>query len=510
MEEVLPGRVPMKRVLLVVLPYGKSQEISTKHKLRSFVAHPYGVLSLATYLKKKTNAVIAVFDCNTHADFTTDLTNTLARFNPDFIGFSMMFDSSYCYVRPFVQTARDICPQSVIVMGGAAATASYETILNENPDLAAICYGEGELAFADLVSCGVPCHVSWATRGGYAPVRTYITDLDEVIDIDYSFIHPDDYPMQESFSPFSTPKKAHRQFFVVTSRGCPFNCSFCINSANPDKSMRYASVDGIISHVKRLISQYGMDVLTFYDDQILYNKKRAKELFRRLAPFNLRIECPNGVSVAFIDDELAGLMRAAGMDTVCLAIESGSERMLTDVIHKPLHVTQVKPVVDILRKYGFWIQGYFVNGIPGETDEDREITIRAIKEWGLDWACISNACPTRGSALQRECIEKGYIPKEMRIDDLDMNNYIIRAPGCEDLVRKSYLMNLDVNFINNHRMKTGDYETAMRAFMDVLARYPDHAVAYWCIARCADEMYLKKEAISPEWGEYMDALGVGK
>lgn len=498
----------MKKVLLVVLPYGGSRELATKHKLRSFVAHPYGVLSIATYLRRNTDAGVRVFDCNTHADFTSDLVHVLADFNPDVVGFSMMFDSSYCYVKPFLQMAREACPHAILVMGGAAATASYKVVLDENPVLDAVCYGEGELAFADLVTHGNLNHISWARFQAVVPTRTHITDLDEVIDIDYSFINPDDYPMQESFSPFATPKKTHRQFFVVTSRGCPFNCSFCINSANPDKSMRYASVDKIITHVEKLVDGYGMDVLTFYDDQILYNKKRAKELFRRLAKFNLRVECPNGVSVAFIDDELAGLMRTAGMDTVCLAIESGSERMLSEVIHKPLHVRQVKPVVDILRKHGFWVQGYFVNGVPGETDEDRAITTKAIKDWGLDWACISNACPTRGSVMQQECIEKGYIPREMRIDDLDMNNYIIKAPGCEDLVRKSYLMNLDVNFINNHRMKTGDYETAMRAFMDVLARYPDHAVAYWCIARCAEEMFFRKADLSPEWGEYITELDV--
>ena len=153
-------------------------------------------------------------------------------------------------------------------------------------------------------------------------------DLDEVIDIDYSFIKPDEYPMQESFSPFTLKKTFHKQFFVVTTRGCPFNCDFCCNSANPDKTMRYASVDKIIEHVGKLVDDYGMNILTFYDDQILFNKKRAKDLFRKLIPFNLRIECPNGLSVAFIDDELAGLMRKAGMDTVNLAIESGSPYVL--------------------------------------------------------------------------------------------------------------------------------------------------------------------------------------
>jgi anaerobic magnesium-protoporphyrin IX monomethyl ester cyclase len=490
----------MKKILFVVLPYNPDKELLTKHKLRSFVAHPYGVLSIATYLKRNTDAVIKVFDCN----IKDDLVDEIVRFNPDIIALSMMFDCSYRNVSPICKAIKDWNSNCIIVIGGAAATASYETVLKDNPEIDAVCYGEGELAFKSLLENGNFRHVSWATQKLNVAFRYPIQDLDEIIDIDYSFINPEDYPMQESFSPFAS-KKIQRQFFVVTSRGCPFNCSFCINSANQDKTMRYASVDKIIEHVQKLVDMYGMNVLTFYDDQILFNKKRAKELFRRLIPFNLRIECPNGLSVAFIDDELAGLMKKAGMDTVCLAIESGSPKML-DIIHKPLHINQVQPVIDILRKHDFWIQGYFVFGVPGETDEDRKLTRDAIINWGLDWACISNACPTRGSELFHICRENGYIPTEMKIDDLDMNRYMIITPDLtpEELTRKSYLINLDVNFVNNHRLKTGGYETAMKAFLDVIARYPDHAIAYAGVHMCSQELAKEKMVINPEWQEYMD------
>lgn len=500
----------MKRVLLVVLPYTPDEELKTKHKLRSFVAHPYGVLSIATYLKKNTGCAVHVFDCNLKPDFESYLEAELTEFVPDVVGISMMFDCSYWAVKAVTKLVKKKCKDTVLVIGGAAATASYEAILAENPGIDAVCYGEGELPFRNLVETGGLMFPSWATKGGNVPQRSKIANLDEVIDIDYSFINPEEYPMQEAFSPFAQKKPVSRQFFVVTSRGCKFDCQFCVNSANPDKSMRYASVEKVIAHVRKLVNQYGMNVLTFYDDQILFNKKRAKELFRHLAQFNLRIECPNGLSVAFIDDELAGLMRKAGMDTVCLAIESGSPHVMNDIINKPLHVEQVQPVVNILRKYGFWVTGYFVIGMPGETDADRELTRQAILDWGLDWASISNACPTRGSGLYRLCIEKGYIPKDMKIDDLDMNKFIISTPWCspEHLVKQSYLLNLSVNFVNNHRMKVGDYETAMQAFLDVLKRYPDHAFAYYYIARCATELFLRKVHGNKEWEHYSEYFGV--
>ena len=126
-----------------------------------------------------------------------------------------------------------------------------------------------------------------------------------------------------------------------------------MHSSDNDKSMRYASINKIIEHVKFLISEFNMNILTIYDDQLLFNKKRAKELFRELAQFNLRIECPNGLSVAYMDDELIKLMKNAGLDSVCLAIESGSPYVLNKIMHKPLNLKKVKPVVQSLRKYEF-------------------------------------------------------------------------------------------------------------------------------------------------------------
>ena len=491
-----------------MLPYAPDKELEAKHKLRSYVAHPYGVLSIATYLKKNTRAEVKIFDANIFGGWEKEFEQVFKSFCPDITAISMMFDHSYWAVPKVIDITRGSC----IVIGGAAATASYQTILDENPDIDAVCYGEGEIAFRQLITHGKKifndniCKTPWVGKNNIdiQPTPLKITDLNSVIDIDYTLINPDDYGMQPAFSPFSDSHRYGRQFFIVSSRGCKFSCSFCINSAHDDKTMRYASVDAVIDHVRYLVEHYNMTTLTFYDDQLLFNKKRAKELFLRLAEFNIRIECPNGLSPAFIDDELACLMRTAGMDTINLAIESGSARVLNDIINKPLHIEQVKPVVDILRKYGFWIQGYFVFGMPGETHEHRMETVKAIKDWGLDWSCISNACPTRGSILYKTCVENGYIPKDVGIYGLDMNKYIINGPtqSPEELVKESYLINLDVNFVNNHRMKHGDYTVAMRAFMDVIKRYPNHALAYKYLGECANKI-AKEKMKSPEWEEYI-------
>jgi radical SAM superfamily enzyme YgiQ (UPF0313 family) len=184
------------------------------------------------------------------------------------------------------------------------------------------------------------------------------------------------------------------------------------------------------------------------------------------------------------------------VDTVYLAIESGSPYVLNNLIHKPLKVEMVKPVVQILRKYGFWIHGYFVSGMPGEKDEHRDETVKFIKEVGLDWSGFSLAVPSRGSELFKLCIEKGYIKKDMEIDELDANKYIINTPEYtpEYVTRKTYLMNLDVNFVNNYRMKNGEYRIAADAFGDVIKRYPDHAFAHYYRSKALYALNEDREA----------------
>jgi len=506
-EEV--NSIVKRNILFIVPPYLLKHGDLKSSKLRSFKAFPYGLLSLATYLKTQAGdkVNIEILDCNfnNEEDFILVLKEKLKEFKPDIGGLSMMFDNSYNYLKDISSLIKEYKNDAIVVLGGSAATSSYADIMKEQKDIDSICFYEGEIPFLKMVNSEniiefLENDVSWVTRKslkeGRIPAKSSVENLDEVINIDYSFIDGSSYAMGEAFSPFAGKIESRRQFFLVTSRGCPFKCAFCMHSADKDKSMRYASINEIIKHVRSLVSKYDMDVLTIYDDQILLNKERAKQLFRELAQFNLRIECPNGLSVAFMDEELIKLMRRAGMDTVNLAIESGSPYVLNKIIHKPLKLEIVKPVVQILRKYDFWIHGFFVTGIPGEKDEDRDKTIKFIKEVGLDWSGFSLLMPTRGSELFKICIENGFIKKDTKIGELDYNKFIINTPEytSEYVIKKTYLMNLDMNFVNNYRMRNGEYRIAADAFRDVIKRYENHAFAYYYLSKALYALNEDREA----------------
>lgn len=521
------------RVMFIVPPYLLDvASMETTRKIRSFTAFPYGILSIVTYLKNMIgiNIDIEIVDMNIYENPIDILKERITIFSPEIIGFSLMFDNSYHQLKEISDIIKLLCNNVKIVVGGQVTNASYTDILEEISSIDAICYKEGEIPMYDLVisdnkQLTLETHKSWITRGSLI-LKQYpqesIVDLNKVVDIVYEYTDVEKYSMEESFSPFANKKDKRKQFFLVSSRGCPFKCSFCMNSKNEKHSMRYASIDKIMDHLHRLKDQYNMNGITIYDDQILFNQRRAKELFSKLATLDVRIECPNGVSVAYIDKELAILMKEAGMDSIYLAIESGSPFVLKRLMNKPLKVEQCFRVVEFLREENFWIQGFFVNGMPGESSKHRKETMKFIKKLGLDWSSFSLASPIRGTRLYDECINKGYISK-VNIGEYDMSIYNIKVPDIppEKVTKETYLMNLEANFVNNYRLGVGQPELAMSAFKYILDRHPKHAFAHYFYAKSIEQIYPTRDIIEkhieiarqikeevPVWSEYFDHFGI--
>ena len=217
----------------------------------------------------------------------------LESFQPDIVGMSMMFDQSYSYVDKLANLIKHKSPDIPVILGGASASTAWSEIVEEQKNIDAVCFSEGEVAILNLMNSDNYLQEfkkdPWMTyeklseKGkNYKPKSIVENNLNSVVDLDYSFVDVNRYSMKEAFSPFASYRDREdvKQFFLVTSRGCPFKCVFCAEPSLHGAAMRYADVDSIITHVKKLKNKYGMNVLTFYDDQLLLNVKRAKELLK--------------------------------------------------------------------------------------------------------------------------------------------------------------------------------------------------------------------------------------
>jgi len=476
---------------------------------------PYGVLSLAAYVQANAQYAVQVeiVDLNLEAyrlcknsgdlegGLKSLIKDRMLLLQPDIVGISALFNTCYNHLGLISDSVNDTDSNALMVIGGGLATNLSPEILTNFPHIDACCYGEGEIPLCELLDA-INAHQhlhsspSWITREslqeGRKPRHAFVQKLDKIPFFDYSLIDLNDY-MGRSLDK-SYAQKSLREISIHTSRGCPFSCVYCSNGTVHGKKVRYMSVRKVIDEVEKMVTSHGVEVLLIEDDHFLSNKDRAKEILTKLTGFNLKIEFPNGIAVYGIDEDVGKLLQKAGVTTISLAVESGSDFVLKNIIHKPLRVADIKPAVEILRKNGISVHAFIVIGLPGESEEHREETMQMIFDVGFDWVKFFLAAPIAGSKLYEICKENGYLINE------DFSQYVvtkanIRTPEIDpDYIEdRVYLMNLEANFVGNYMLRTGNYHRAFLHFENIANRYPNHAFAHYYLAKANESLGRSEE-----------------
>lgn len=491
---------------------------------------PYGALSIATYIKKysKNSINVKIVDFNvekyTFDQIENETINILKNFNPDIVGISALFSPTYQSIEYYCDIVKKYNSAIITIAGGACATNEYKDLLDETKPLDAICYSEGEIPFLNLVNADnlqniLENDVSFITRkvitNGRVPQPSFITNLDDIPFMDYSLIDINLYKQAMDNNTYKHEEKTGVKSVYLpihTTRGCPFNCVFCAAASVHGKSMRYMSYEYVLENIKNMIDQYGLTHLTIEDDQFLINKNRAKKILKGILDLKQKIHiCTLFVTASYIDDEIVTLLKDAGIKEIPIAMEHGSEYMLKKIIDKPFTVKHIKKAVETIKKHDMAVTCGLVIGLPGEREEDRNETVRLIKEMGVDWTTFSIATPFKGSRLYEICTENDYVTKE-DIKNADLRHAIIKTDDLdpEYITRKSYLMNLELNFVHNYRMRIGDYKTAVVWFENVINRYPLQAFAHYYLSKAYEGMNESKELIDKHMNTFKEIIESNK
>lgn len=509
------------RLLFVIPPYFNLADHLTGDLMAALPAFtlPYGVLSMAAYVQGKVGRKVKVdiLDLNVHAlriikkesdyhetYFADIVKDRVSLFRPTVVGVSALFNTSYNDLDPISCAVKQVDGLILVLAGGGLPTNLHQKVLQECSCIDAICFGEGEIPLVDLLNSedfqkALDEHPSWVSRASLKNRKvmsnSFVINLDEIPQFNYSLINLDDYNSR-SLDKRHSGEAGKREMSIHTSRGCPFKCVFCSNGNLHGKKVRFMSVDKVINEVSVMKLQYGATVLLIEDDHFFADIPRAKVILDRLSEFGLRIEFPNGLTVYAVDEEVGSLLKKAGVSSVSLAIESGSDYVLKVIIKKPLKASMIKDRALILKKNGIIVHAFIVLGLPGEMDEHRLETENMLLDVGFDWVHIFLGIPVVGSRLYDICKENGYLING------DMKDHIIskaniRAPGVEPgkIDEDAYLMNLRVNFVNNWNMSRGNYDRAASYFQNVVNKYPDHAFANYYLAKCYKQMESDKALI---------------
>ena len=208
---------------------------------------------------------------------------------------------------------------------------------------------------------------------------------------------------------------------MFTSRGCPYNCTFCSVHSQVGHKFRTYSTEYVIKVMKKCIEEYGVNHFHLEDDNLTLNKARAKDFFRELKKLNITWDTPNGVRADTLDEEMLILMKESGLTSISIAAESGNEYVRLNIIKKMLKDSSIINAAKMCDDLDIPCIVFFVLGFPAETLEQIRDSVSFAKKLAVKYNTINTiyiANPLPGTELSKEAVEKGYIKK-----DLDCTDY---------------------------------------------------------------------------------------
>jgi len=230
--------------------------------------------------------------------------------------------------------------------------------------------------------------------------------------------------------------------FVVTSRGCPGGCRFCIKHVSYGDSVRFRSPESIVAEMELLASQ-GVRSIHMYADIFTVSREQVMGLCDLILARGLRIPWTCNSRVDFVDPEMLRAMAQAGCHWISWGIESGSDEVLRRA-RKGISVDQVERALQWAKEAGIHNWGYFIIGLPGETVDTIKQTICLSRRLPLDLVLFHIAAPYPGSPLFFEVVEQGWFRPGTQWEQVDMDRSTVldyphlRAEDLEYWARRAF------------------------------------------------------------------------
>lgn len=380
--------------------------------LKNSVPHypPLNLLLIAGALKQQ-NIPVTLLDLDlVDKDFYNAIEEKIDEFKPTIVG--VTFTSAlYGQCTKIAETIKKKNKEIIVVAGGSHASSKPEELVTKTQyDIAIV--GEGEFTISEILGVSkerlntVKGIVYKNEKGEIVKTekRPFIQNLDDVPMPMYELINIYDYKVPPSFRR-KTPAAT-----IETSRGCLWGCTYCTKTVF-GRTFRTKTAERTVREFEQLIS-LGYKEIHINDDMFITDKERAKKICRLLIEKNIKITwaCPNGIRADRVDRELIRLMRQAGCYRVSFGAESGNQQVL-DNIQKNQTLQQVEEAFKICKEEKMAAYGFFMFGLPGDTEETMQQTIDFAKKCDPDIAKFGIMIPLPSTPIYEEWKDK-YIISE--------------------------------------------------------------------------------------------------
>jgi radical SAM superfamily enzyme YgiQ (UPF0313 family) len=358
-----------------------------------------GIGYLAAYLKENSALVdeVKVFDFNNNSNDIDQRVEEIKGF--DVIGFSM---KSFTKDNALEFAYKVKTDKNILVAGGPHTTLDGVNLLKENDIFDFGALGEGEYTMCELIEAIGSDGRSFKIEN-IKKVKGIIYRSDgEVLSTELRGRTKDlsDLPFPD-YSVFDSITDNHiANYPLVTSRGCPYPCTYCCVQGVIGKDWVFRPVEGILDELNRARELYGVDTFNIQDDNFTLDMKRARKFCDVMVAekMNMKWSCPNGIRADKIDDDLMARMYKAGCFAVAMGIESGVEEEF-NAIKKGEELSDIVKAVEIAKRNNVWVFGNFIIGLPHSSLESIRESVRFAKRLNLE-SCIFNILvPFPGTAV---------------------------------------------------------------------------------------------------------------
>jgi len=324
------------------------------------ITPPLGIGYLSSYLKSK-GVVTKIVDGLNLRMSNEEIVERVAEC--ELVGLTVLTD----YYLP----AKDLTDKlklagKIVVWGGAHASCLPRQVLDET-QADYVVVAEGEVILYELIEAlannksveDLPGVYSRKTEN-FKP-RDFIKNLDELPFPDWQEINPKEYQK----APHGALIKNFPVAPITSTRGCPYECTFCASPKIWSRTLRFRSPENVVDEIEYLVKNFGVKEIHFEDDNLTMKRSHIEGICKEILKRDLKISwaTPNGIRADRIDKELLSLMKKSGCYYVVFGIESANQYIL-DNVKKHEKLEQVEKAIIWCNKLGLMTQGFFIFGLP--------------------------------------------------------------------------------------------------------------------------------------------------
>ncbi len=453
---------------------------------------PFGLASIAAYLQHRgIDTVLANLSLLGHGKGA----RWIAAEKPDLLGVSVFAFNRAESMKLIAEAAR-LSPGTAIVAGGPFASHYHKEIMERYPQVRNVVIGEGEKALYRLIG---EIENGAGERG---PVRgDRLRDLDRI-------------PFASSFTGRMYGVNPLEQFsYLITSRGCPGSCTYCCSPEFWGGRPSFRSPENIVDEMERLYRDRGIIYFSIRDDNFTMGKKRVVEFSRELRRRGVHALWNCQARVDTVDPEMIAEMKRSGLEHLQFGVESGSERILR-MMDKGTTIEKIRRAADMTRAAGVTLSIYLMTGMPGETDDDTEATLRLIRRIKPHDGMVSPVALYPGTALYEGLRESGEVGDDVWFTSGDSGIYARRDPAvarwtrmlARELALSGEKWGYDSGDFRKHREQEGgdcwvtdimegeraaalgDLKSAVQIFSQLTEKMPDNP---WGFIRLGETALMK-------------------